>query len=81
MRMDKQICPYCIGLFPLEMNCPACASLLTDCGTLQEALGPYAPYEENSLVHAQFDCVHQVFCCSCDVEYFYSVPETALTDR
>ncbi|MDW7652107.1 MAG: hypothetical protein SCK29_07250 [Bacillota bacterium] len=72
--MPEQICPYCNGLSPLEILCPACSTPMDDCGTLQEALGPYAPYEENSLVHARFDCVHQVFCPNCRIEYLLSVP-------
>ncbi|WP_040378881.1 hypothetical protein [Dethiobacter alkaliphilus] len=71
----KQICRYCNGLEALEICCPACDGQLQDCGTLQEALGPYAPYEENSMVHAQFDCAHQVYCPNCNIEYLYSVPD------
>lgn len=72
--MEHHICPYCNGLKAIELHCPACGTPMDDCGTLQEALGPYAPYEENSLVHAQFDCVHQLYCHICDVEYFYTIP-------
>ena len=72
--MTEHICPYCNGLMPLELCCPACGSTMADCGTLQEALGPYAPYEENNLVHAQYGCAHQVFCHNCEIEYLFSVP-------
>lgn len=72
--MAVTICPYCNGLASLEIHCPACGSLMEDSGTLQEMLGPYAPYEENSLVNAQFCCVHQVYCRNCDTEYLLSIP-------
>jgi alkylhydroperoxidase/carboxymuconolactone decarboxylase family protein YurZ len=72
--MEQHICPYCNGMEVLEMHCPACKQLLNDCGTLQEALGPYAPYEENSFVNGQFECIHQVFCSNCNVEYHFTVP-------
>jgi len=68
------ICPYCNGLKALEINCPSCDTTLDDCGTLQDARGPYAPYEEGRLVHAQFDCVHQVYCQKCETEYVYTLP-------
>jgi hypothetical protein len=71
----NSICPYCNGLFPLEICCPSCGSMMEDRGTLQEMLGPYAPYEENSLVHNQFGgCVHQVVCVECGTEYMLTVP-------
>jgi len=73
--MTASICPYCNGLRALETVCPACGEALRDCGTLQEALGPYAPYEENALVHMQYGCVHQVYCRNCDTEYLYTVAD------
>jgi hypothetical protein len=72
--MEQQICPYCNGLREIVLECPACGTMMSDCGTLQESLGPYAPYEENSLVHMQYDCTHQLFCSNCQIEYFYTVP-------
>ncbi len=71
-----RICPYCNGLEPLNIVCPACGSLMKDTGTLQEILGPYSPYEENSLIHEQYGCTHQVYCENCAAEYFYTVPES-----
>ncbi|MBS3900464.1 MAG: hypothetical protein KGZ54_00385 [Dethiobacter sp.] len=70
----NHICPYCNGLKALEIQCPSCGTTLDDCGTLQEALGPYAPYEESALKHAHFDCVHQTYCQKCGIEYIYTLP-------
>ncbi|MBS4021965.1 MAG: hypothetical protein KGZ79_06045 [Dethiobacter sp.] len=69
----ENICPYCNGFETLSICCPACGRVMEDIGTLQDSLGPYSPHEENSLVHAQYGCVHQVFCQNCQQEYFYSV--------
>ncbi len=71
----NHICPYCNGLKVLEIICPSCGTVLDDCGTLQETLGPYAPYEESTLSNAQFDCAHQVYCQKCEIKYFYTLPE------
>lgn len=71
--MQEHICPYCNGLDTLIMLCPACGAPMEDGGTLQEALGPYSPHEENSLVHGQYGCVHQVVCRICTVDYLFTV--------
>lgn len=71
--MNLQICPYCNGLKALEIACPSCNNIMRDAGTLQEALGPYSPYEENSLIHQQFGCVHRLFCDTCNSEYMFTV--------
>jgi hypothetical protein len=71
------ICPYCNGMEELLLHCPSCSIAMDDCGTLQESLGPYAPFEENSLVHAQFGCTHRLFCHNCRVEYYFTVPDAA----
>ena len=69
----ESICPHCNGFSDIKIHCPACSNLLSDHGTLQETLGPYAPYEENSASHNKYGCVHQVFCYNCQTEYFYTV--------
>ncbi len=75
-----RICPYCNGLEVLTISCPACSSVMKDTGTLQEILGPYSPHEENSLIHAQYGCTHQVYCENCTDEYFYAIPESSAAE-
>lgn len=67
------ICPYCNGLIPLAVSCPSCGTPMDDQGTLQEELGPYAPYEENTLIHSRPGCAHRVYCPNCRTAYYYSV--------
>ncbi len=70
-----QICPYCNGLIILAVPCPSCAAVMTDNGTVQEELGPYSPYEENSLINQQDGCVHKLFCDKCNKECTFTVIE------
>ncbi|NLZ38632.1 MAG: hypothetical protein GX893_03380 [Firmicutes bacterium] len=72
--MTNRICPYCNGLYELKISCPNCGSCLEDCGALQEMLGPYAPYEENSLLMGNDFCIHQLYCHQCQTILQYSVP-------
>jgi hypothetical protein len=46
---------------------------MDDQGTLQEELGPYAPFEENTLIHSRPGCAHRVYCPNCRTAYYYSV--------
>ncbi|NLN07487.1 MAG: hypothetical protein GX167_07710 [Firmicutes bacterium] len=72
--MDEQLCPLCNGLAQLRLHCPACGGLLRDNGTLQDQLGPYAPYEENSGLRGPAGCMHQVICPFCQAVYHFTLP-------
>lgn len=67
------ICPYCNGLSSLEVACPACSNSMHNNGTVQEVLGPYSPYEENSKLQEQRQCVHLLYCRYCHRQYQYAV--------
>ncbi|HAA38114.1 MAG TPA: hypothetical protein DCE00_04505 [Firmicutes bacterium] len=71
----EQICPYCNGLEELHLSCPACGGRMTDNGALQNILGPYAPYEENSQLRGQCGCIHQLFCPECELLLQLAVPQ------
>ncbi|HHX74636.1 MAG TPA: hypothetical protein GX699_07015 [Firmicutes bacterium] len=68
------MCPLCNGIAQLRLCCPACGGLLCDSGALQESLGPYAPYEENSALHGPAGCTHQVYCPFCATVYLFTLP-------
>ena len=72
--MTDHICPFCNGLYELKVSCPYCGSSMEDCGTLQEMLGPYSPYEENSLLMGNHSCIHQLYCHHCQAQLQFSVP-------
>ncbi|HZK25506.1 MAG TPA: hypothetical protein VFC74_09010 [Oscillospiraceae bacterium] len=72
--MLGHICPYCNGLEELHFTCPACGGKMADYGALQNALGPYAPYEENSQLRGQDGCLHQLYCPECELQLQMIIP-------
>lgn len=47
---------------------------MADYGALQNALGPYAPYEENSQLRGQDGCLHQLYCPECELQLQMIIP-------
>ncbi len=56
------ICPVCNGLTPLTTACAYCLAPLLDYGQLESYLDPYAPFEEDELLHQSQTSVYEGYC-------------------
>lgn len=64
----EKICPICNALEEIDEKCPLCGNRLVDGGVLQNYLGPYSPYVENSTIQLDINinyCVHLLICENC----------------
>jgi hypothetical protein len=64
----ERICPLCNALDTVGRKCPYCGRRLEDGGALQNYLGPYSPYVEDSSVPDSMSgnyCIHLLYCPYC----------------
>lgn len=67
-----EICPVCNGLTLSAPICACCHTPMLDYGHLQSFLDPYAPFEEDELLHQSQTsvyegyCHHFAYCSKCD---------------
>jgi hypothetical protein len=62
------ICPVCNGYGTVEVRCTKCHESMENKGTVMDYVGPYAPYENDSILLAsEFDrtCLHLFTCSKC----------------
>lgn len=66
------VCPVCNGLTTLTSACAYCQAQMLDYGQQQNFLDPYAPFEEDELLHQSQTsvyegyCHHFAYCSRCD---------------
>lgn len=81
-------CPVCNGLNDAHVNCSTCVHPLEDRGRLEQVFDDYSPYREiddlrrtNAYLDLQMNqCMHLLYCPTCEQEKVIGIPEKVLTD-